>query len=82
MEQHFSEKLFNIVKDALGVELSDIKPDLQYQSIPEWDSVAHMTLISSLEHEFDVTFTDEDISQINSIEKIQKFLKEHTKSSN
>ena len=35
--------------------------DLQYNSIPQWDSVGHMTLIAVLEETFDVMFDTEDI---------------------
>ena len=30
------------------------KDELEYNTIPEWDSVAHMTLIAALEEAFDI----------------------------
>ena len=38
---------FSINKDSVG-------DDLKYNSISEWDSVGHMSLISELEEVFDI----------------------------
>ena len=38
---------------------------LEYQSIDEWDSIGHMTLMSELEDNFDITLT-EDLIQFES----------------
>ena len=42
---------------------------LTYQSIPEWDSVGHMTLMGELEDAFDITLEMDDIIDFSSYEK-------------
>ena len=39
---------------------------LEYQSIDEWDSIGHMTLMSELEDNFDITISTEDLIQFES----------------
>ena len=42
---------------------------LKYQSIPLWDSVGHMSLVSSLEDSFDIMMETDDIIELSSYEK-------------
>lgn len=42
---------------------------LKYQDIPEWDSVGHMGLISSLEETFNIEIEIDDIIDFSSFEK-------------
>ncbi|MBE6908528.1 MAG: acyl carrier protein [Ruminococcaceae bacterium] len=47
---------------------------LQYQDIPEWDSVGHMTLIAAMEDTFDIIMDTEDIIDFSSYEKGKEIL--------
>ena len=42
---------------------------LEYMSIPQWDSVGHMTLMGALEDEFDVVLEMDDIIDFSSFKK-------------
>ena len=53
---------FSINKDSVG-------DDLKYNSIPEWDSVGHMSLISELEEVFDIMMEMDDIIDFSSYKK-------------
>jgi acyl carrier protein len=48
---------------------SDLNDDLIYNSIPEWDSVGHMSLIAELEEAFDVMLEMDDIIDFSSYKK-------------
>ena len=52
---------FSTTEDAL--------PSLEYQSIPEWDSVGHMVMTAMLEEEFDIMMDTDDIIDFSSYEK-------------
>ena len=53
-----------------GLELSDENVEqLEYQSIPAWDSVGHMSLISAIEEAFDIMMDTDDIIDLSSFEK-------------
>ena len=47
--------------EALGVDEKLVVDDLEYNSIAQWDSVAHMTLIAALEERFDIMLDTDDI---------------------
>ena len=42
---------------------------LEYMSIPQWDSVGHKTLMGALEDEFDVVLEMDDIIDFSSFKK-------------
>lgn len=47
---------------------------LEYQAIPSWDSVGHMTLVAALEDAFDLMMDTEDIIDFSSYEKGKEIL--------
>lgn len=49
-------------------------PGLEYQSVPEWDSVGHMGLIAALEDAFDIMMDTDDIIDLSSYEKGMEIL--------
>ena len=49
-----SEKYSKIFEKIFSINKSKLKK-LKYQSIPQWDSVGHMSMISNLEKTFKIT---------------------------
>ena len=47
---------------------------LQYQGIPTWDSVGHMTLVAALEDAFDIMLDTDDVIDLSSYEKGKEIL--------
>jgi len=68
------EKLIEVFTKALGVSKDTIIDELQYNSIPEWDSVAHMLLITELEDSFDIMLDTDDIIDMSSPAKAREIL--------
>ena len=68
------KKLVNVFVEALGIEKEKVIDSLEYNSIPEWDSVAHMALISELEEIFDIMLDTDDIIDMNSVKKSKEIL--------
>ena len=68
------EKLIATFCEALGIEKAVATGALEYNSISEWDSVAHMALIAKLEQEFDVMLDTDDIIDMSSINKAEEIL--------
>ena len=50
---------------------------LEYQSIEEWDSVAHMQLMTELEEEFKIELDIDDIIDFSSYEYGKEILKKY-----
>ena len=62
----FREKYDNAFYEAFDLEKNYDLQNLKYQSIDEWDSIGHMTLMSELEDNFDITISTEDLVQFES----------------
>lgn len=58
---------FSIDKSALG-------NNLEYNTIPEWDSIGHMALIAALEEAFDIRMETDDIINFSSYKKGMEIL--------
>ena len=71
------KKYNNIFCRVLNVNNSALNEKFTFKDVPQWDSVAHLTLISELEDEFDVLFESEDIlhfgSYLNGIEILKRY---------
>ena len=52
--------------NAFEIEDINALQALAYQSIDEWDSIGHMTLMSELEEVFDISLETEDLIQFES----------------
>lgn len=63
------KKYEQIFIKTFSIGESDLNDELLYNSIPEWDSVGHMTLIAELEEEFDIMIEMDDIIDFSSYKK-------------
>jgi acyl carrier protein len=72
-----NQKIMEIFARSLGVGEEIISDSLEYNSIPEWDSIAHMTLISELEDGFDIMLDTDDIIDMSSVSKAKEILGKH-----
>ena len=64
----------DLFKSDLG---QDVLKDLTYSSIPEWDSIGHMTLIADIEKTFNITMETDDIIDLGSYKKGIEVLKKY-----
>jgi len=69
--------LKQVVATVLMIPLDSVKEDLEYNSIPEWDSVAHMALVAELEETYGIMLDTDDIVGMSSIGKIRETLKKY-----
>lgn len=71
------EKYQNAFIESFNIEKSMLNEELKYESIPEWDSVGHMTMISNLEEVFDIVMEMDDIIDFSSFEIGKEILKKY-----
>ena len=69
-------KYINCYIEAFEVEANKINEDLAYQTIPELDSIGHMSLIAALEEIFDISFDTDHIVDFESFVVGKKILTE------
>jgi len=72
MEQKLKELLANV----FSIEISEINPLSSPDSIPQWDSIGHLNLITSIEEEFGIYFDEEQIIQMLNFQLVNEITKE------
>ena len=55
--------------DSLSLNNSEDIEELEYNIIPEWDSIGHMSLIAALEEEYKISLETDDIIDFSSFKK-------------
>lgn len=70
------DRMLRTVSLVMEVPLEKLNKESSPDNVENWDSLKHMNLILALEEEFDVTFSDEEIVELLSVEIIVEVLKE------
>jgi len=68
------QKLREIFAEALQINIERVVDELMYNSIPEWDSIAHMTLIAEIDNAFDTMLDTDDVLDMSSFAKAKEIL--------
>lgn len=63
------EKYRKVFAEILSLDAAQFENDIAYNSIPQWDSIGHMTLIAALEETFGITMETDDIINFSSFLK-------------
>lgn len=71
------EKLRSVFSECLKIDIENIVDTLEYNSIPQWDSIAHMNLIGQIETAFDIMLETDDIINMSSFGKSIEILKKY-----
>ena len=61
------ERVRAILKQVLG---GDIPDDFSQSMVENWDSMHHLAILVTLEKEFDISFTPEEIGRVDSFEML------------
>ncbi len=71
------DKMIAAFAAALNIDASMVKDELAYNTIPEWDSTAHMALIAELEDVFDIMLDTDDIIDMSSVTKAKEIIQKY-----
>ena len=71
-------KLKKIFIKSLLIDSSVMADRIIYSELPEWDSVAHMTLVASIEESFNIMLDVEDVINMNSFEEAVKIVAKYS----
>lgn len=69
-----TEKLKQVFVDSLDIDPSLVVDDLTFNSIPEWDSIAHMALVTEIDDVFDIMLDTDDVLDMSSFAKTKEIL--------
>jgi acyl carrier protein len=71
------EKYKKAFIDSLSIKNNQLIKNIEYNSIPEWDSIGHMSLMSAVEEAFNISFETDDIIDFSSFEKGKEILNKY-----
>ena len=72
------ERVKAIMADIFMVDPSVIRSDTSMKTLPQWDSLAQIDLITSLEEEFEVTFEVEEFELMTEFSVVIETLEKKT----
>lgn len=72
-----NSKLVRLLADALGIESAAISQGTTMADTPAWDSVMHLNICLSVEEEFGVRLTPEEMIEMTSVAAIEVTLRKH-----
>jgi len=64
MKNKIEERIKNVMSAVLEIAVDKFDEDSSPDNIESWGSLNHMKLVVSLEEEFNVQFTDDDITEL------------------
>ena len=67
---NMEERVRTIMSSILKVPIGSLRPDSSPDEIETWDSMQHLNLILSLEEEFHVKFSVEEVGEMQSLAEI------------
>ena len=68
------DQLRDAFRTALDLPADAAVDDLQYQDNEKWDSLAHMSLIATIEDEFSVMIDTDDVINLSSFAEAVRIL--------
>ncbi len=60
------DTLKQIIADVLEVEVAAINTDFSMDTVEQWDSLRHMTLVLAIEDAFGISIPDDEAANITS----------------
>jgi len=71
------ERVQRVLGMVFNLDPASIGPDTSTDTVEDWDSLQQLTVVLSLEAEFDMHFDDEESASLVSYPLIVEILKEH-----
>ena len=72
-----TERFINCFASSLNIAPEKVVNELTYQSLPNWDSVAHMALVAALEGDFNIMLDTDDIIGMSSVAIAKDILRKY-----
>lgn len=71
-----SEKVKEIIAGVLEVSVSEIQDTSTIGDFPSWDSIGHLTILSTIEDETNINFEPEEMMELEDVSDIVKAVEE------
>ena len=71
-------RLRQIMANVFNLPTNEINDDISPENTEQWDSIAHLNLVTSIEEEFEIVFSEDQISEMLNFKLIILIIKEVT----
>ena len=66
--------IFQIISRYIDLETNKLNKNISIENTPEWDSIAHMQIVSELSKIYNFELNPENIMNLNSFSSIKDYL--------
>jgi len=70
------ERVRKIMSDVFLVDIGEINENSSPDTIPQWDSIGHLNLVTAIEEEFGIKIEDDQITQMLNFKLVVEIIKE------
>ena len=74
MDEILLERIREIIAGTFGVDEQDLDANTSAQTLSAWTSLAHLRLLTNLQSAFGVRFTMGEMTDLNSVQAIERTL--------
>lgn len=74
--QKIKKRIIGLLADVLDLSTEDIPDNASPDNLERWDSLKHMLLVMSLEQEFDIKFSDDELTDLLTVDLIAEIISE------
>jgi acyl carrier protein len=74
MESNIDKRVKNVMATVFGIPVIQIMTNSSPDTIESWDSLKHMNLVVALEEEFEIEFSDDEITEMMNFALIKSVL--------
>ena len=67
-------QLTSLIAATLGISEQQVRDDLAFGDIPQWDSLNHVNLMMALEGELDVPIGEDLMVELSTVQAIREFI--------
>lgn len=71
-------KLEEILKEVFHAKESDYTDETEINQFKEWDSMAHMLLITKIEEEYNIILSGDEIVLMRTVGQIKNIIQQHS----
>jgi acyl carrier protein len=69
-----ADRLQRVFRDVFDDETLEIRDETTAHDVPDWDSLAHVTLVVSVEKAFGVRFTSAEVSALKCVGDLRRLI--------
>ncbi len=71
------QKLNQLLAETFKISMEEVEKNLGMNDVNNWDSLSHMNLIVSIEDEFKIELSGDEIAEMITFDQIREIIQKH-----